>query len=671
MTDLPQNAYFTQGQGAASAGVLNAMVQAVPTVAALRNIVGVNLVVVYLEGFTTPGDSGQGHFWWNSAATGADNGTTVVKSPGVSGPGAWIRLFDYSPAPPLWGGLSVIAPNDGVTDATSALIAASLAGMAIFIPAGTYLITGNVTFTTPVTMGFGAVLLATTTVAVAFIGGFYAPVTQVFNFTGGATVAFSPSETLTGYAEWWGAQTGNPALDCAPPIAAAFLALTTTQLLAGAYYVATPAVMTTNGHFLRGAGSTQLCATNGPGSPGTGNIDPNATQIVIVDAAATGLVFGFTDITGGTMLNSGASDFTVVRATATTPLGVVGALAIANPVAGVLPCPTNIQCGALILCRFRNIISIEASNAWYVHNVVESYWDDCTGLRYTAGANPSNDNFSAFYLDYSAPLVGNGGNASIYLNRCRMFSSIGISGGLTMTYAAGITSADGFVDLFISQPEGGLLQYGVDLSGDGFSSTTYANENCQIINPILDSNTVRGIRIRNGGELGVVKIIGGYVDVSGPGTCVEITSFGGAASVAGVQFISNFAGSTGVAVTAGAVVTLQNNIYTDINAPVTLTGTLYSSVADTVHGVNVTGTRPAIAMTGCIGCRVAMSVTGVNGAYNAGAALDATSQKNEINLTQIQNSTVGGVANKIVYNGAPWGGGSTFGTGNLATGVLT
>ena len=82
---------FAQGQGAVSADCLNTFVQTVVSIAALRGFTAYSNMVCIVQGSVSPNDGGQGTYYYNSASTATDNGTTIIVPTG-STQGAWIRL---------------------------------------------------------------------------------------------------------------------------------------------------------------------------------------------------------------------------------------------------------------------------------------------------------------------------------------------------------------------------------------------------------------------------------------------------------------------------------------------------------------------------------------------------------------------------------------------------
>lgn len=89
----------------------------IPSIAALRalSVVGLTTnIAVEVLGYYNPNDNGGGVFYYNSASSATDDGGAVV-APTV-GSGRWIRIFDGSDSPEMWG-----AKGDGVSDDYTAL----------------------------------------------------------------------------------------------------------------------------------------------------------------------------------------------------------------------------------------------------------------------------------------------------------------------------------------------------------------------------------------------------------------------------------------------------------------------------------------------------------------------------------------------------------------------
>lgn len=80
-----------QGQGAVTADQLNTYVQTVVNYAQLRTFTGLSNMVVYVQGASSPGDSGQGLYYYNAASISPDNGSTVIVPTGAV-QGAWLQI---------------------------------------------------------------------------------------------------------------------------------------------------------------------------------------------------------------------------------------------------------------------------------------------------------------------------------------------------------------------------------------------------------------------------------------------------------------------------------------------------------------------------------------------------------------------------------------------------
>lgn len=115
-----------QGQGAASADQLNTYLQGCVNVAQLRTFPGAQGMTIYLQGYASPSDGGQGNFYWNTTSTAADdNGVTTV-APSSVPTGRWLRLvIAYQQLPPP----TLTTP--GVVFATTAVTGQFLTGLGV------------------------------------------------------------------------------------------------------------------------------------------------------------------------------------------------------------------------------------------------------------------------------------------------------------------------------------------------------------------------------------------------------------------------------------------------------------------------------------------------------------------------------------------------------------
>jgi hypothetical protein len=114
------NRQYLDGGANVTGDDCNQFVQAVGSVALLRNFVGTILadttpMLAWLEGLATVADGGQGFFYWNAANASADDGVDVIVPNGAGG-GAWQRVIEQSQA-----GLNILhlTGNYGILDSQS------------------------------------------------------------------------------------------------------------------------------------------------------------------------------------------------------------------------------------------------------------------------------------------------------------------------------------------------------------------------------------------------------------------------------------------------------------------------------------------------------------------------------------------------------------------------
>lgn len=96
-TNLPPDlTVFSNGTGVLIDQQLNTFVQGGALLANLRSFPGVQNLTVWMIGYTTANDGGQGMFYWNSAAITADDGGVTTIAPYGVLYGRWIRLSTTS-----------------------------------------------------------------------------------------------------------------------------------------------------------------------------------------------------------------------------------------------------------------------------------------------------------------------------------------------------------------------------------------------------------------------------------------------------------------------------------------------------------------------------------------------------------------------------------------------
>ena len=123
----PANNVWAQGQGSVTADQLNTFVQGTATQASLGSFTGTLGMTVFAQGASTPGDGGQGLYYWNPTATGSTNAPYLIKPSGAGTYGAWILM-------PLT--VTNISPAAGIAFNNTGTIASSYAFPAYWLPFG-------------------------------------------------------------------------------------------------------------------------------------------------------------------------------------------------------------------------------------------------------------------------------------------------------------------------------------------------------------------------------------------------------------------------------------------------------------------------------------------------------------------------------------------------------
>jgi hypothetical protein len=95
---VPSHAVQVDGQGPVTADQLNSFIQTCSNVSDARGFVGVSGMLMYLNGYISSGDGGQGMFFWNAGGSAADDGGLTTIVPTGSASGIWSRIGTVAPA---------------------------------------------------------------------------------------------------------------------------------------------------------------------------------------------------------------------------------------------------------------------------------------------------------------------------------------------------------------------------------------------------------------------------------------------------------------------------------------------------------------------------------------------------------------------------------------------
>ena len=132
---------YVNGSGQVSGDNLNTLVSSCDNVAQLRAFTGLPGIEVYVRGFSSINDGGQGHFYWNTAAGLVDNGTTVIV-PSSAASGGWSRSdFTSIEAIPYTLSVPTVGFNITVPNNVNAYVinpAGTLASGTFVMPAAPY-----------------------------------------------------------------------------------------------------------------------------------------------------------------------------------------------------------------------------------------------------------------------------------------------------------------------------------------------------------------------------------------------------------------------------------------------------------------------------------------------------------------------------------------------------
>lgn len=122
----------------ATAAFDNDVTRIVPTVADLQAYQGASGRPVYLQGYSSTGDGGEGWWYWDPSSNATATTGTIIAVSGVA-TGRWVRMLDRAEVSVKWFG----ATGDGSTDDGAAIQAAidamsALGGGVVYFPKGTY-----------------------------------------------------------------------------------------------------------------------------------------------------------------------------------------------------------------------------------------------------------------------------------------------------------------------------------------------------------------------------------------------------------------------------------------------------------------------------------------------------------------------------------------------------
>jgi hypothetical protein len=599
----------------------------------------------YVQGYLAPADGGEGLFTPVITDTiSPDNGGTII----VDATGRrWYRDTAGQPYSARWFG----ATGNGTTS-DSAALAAMPSGNPIILPPGTYSITANVTFSAPVSMAFGAILEIATGVTVAFNNGFTAGITQCFNCAGTGQVTFSGKVFSTGYPEWWGAVADNAAFSSVnlAAINAAIVACPTVLLGPGNYF--------TSGTVLQ-----QTAHRNVIGCGGNEQLADTATMITVTSSTATVWLIGPSSAPASSSLyqsnnvlqNIGLNRSLAPDVSVTASAGLIVQYTVWTTV--------------------HDMYAYQHCVAYLIENNSGGHYNDCIASRTVSGINGT-DRFYGMQLTGNTTMTP--GLYSLYVTRCVAACSLSLAG----SYGMYVSGTSGCNDLFVTQFETSQLAYGAYVNGNGNTGSTqdFYNEDIRFVDCTLDACYIAAYAFGSISLYGAITITGGYAAcfaVGGitPAGLLNFSSSMGAIHVTGLQALMTYCPAMPfILAQNSSFIKTKNCIVTECGTSAySLTNVTGCSFEDQIRNHAVAPNVYCVAVsTGCSRNYFAVAIYGKSGAWSAGYGIAAgAGADSEYNCTGIDPGCIVSAANKLLNNGVAVTTFGTFGTGCLASGVMS
>ena len=537
------------------------------------------------------------------------------------------------------------AVGNGIANDGPAILAANSVSPVV-IPAGIYLVSASITLPNAVTFMPGAQLSIASGQTVTFNGSLNAGVGQIFS--GSGSVVISPAYTTTGYPEWWGGQANYASVDQSTFINTCISAMVVCKLQAGTYYTTGTILQQSNNKAVVGA-SPDFTGTGG--STIISNNSPSATIYQIGPNTYTGTMQNTNILKNVILLRSVAPQ--------------------------ISSAPNGLLVQYTVWTSIDNVLSQDSVYAFHILGNANMFLTKDSADRSLAGSGGGTDKYYGFWLDASANIGFAGGNASVYIDRCSVGSTVTWTSSLNYQGLVA-TGTYGYSDIFVNYFSTANLGFGIDLVGNGNTSTTFDNQNedVRIYNPVLDSNGFAGIEFNGTSLYGSIQVIGGYINFNGAGSTpvgLEYDSSNGSITVTGMEIMCQQSATAHAVVATGSkgIDQIGNDYFECKNWPIELNGTTHSRFEDRIRAYSLGSTnQPAIYIHNSSSRNIfKMSVEGASTAYSQGYYLsDSTTSFTEFDASGIDASAISG--NKLNNNGTAITSVGSFGTSNYATGVM-
>jgi hypothetical protein len=537
------------------------------------------------------------------------------------------------------------AVGDDVANDTAAFAAAAASGKSILIPQGTYRVAG-VLFTTRVTFA-GNAKIRRTGGSLAFSGGIDAPCEQIFlDAVGTAQVDINNTLTPEGWVDWFGYD-ANAIETCH----AIFLV---NRLGPRDYFLDRTVILDKSYRDVIGCGGS---------AEGAGG-----TRLVMIGAAAANQPL----VQVGT-LNSTAV-LSCARRLNISGINTIRAGATYQPVASgrredAIP-GWNIK--GWYEGRMEDCFDFGSAIHYKINATIGCTLIRCGGVRPTPGAiNGYPDFYTAFVVGGYSPSFGFiGANASITIDSC---GTAGGTGNATMgMYLYGYIG-----DTWVKKFEDSQLSYGIFVDGADAAgvpvTSLSAHQDVRVRECVLDNHSFNCLTVQNINTGGGISLDDNYCAQNGIGDAVLINNCQGLLSINSGDIILNSSlANYGVRIAGSRRVTVSPAVKIK-DAQV---GLKAESSRDLRLEPNITravvGGTNGFELAGVVRSYIHPIIDSNLVVFDFGIIVDTSTAYSELNITNINYGcfTTPSADRKIWYNGATWGGGGTFGTNNIATGVL-
>ena len=329
-------------------------------------------------------------------------------------------------------------------------------------------------------------------------------------------------------------------------------------------------------------------------------------------------------------------------------------------------------CAGLYESEIRQCFDYDSPCHFRVYGNCSVKYVGCYGVRPNAGsANGHPDFYTAFVVGgYSTSFGFIGANASVTFEHC------GTAGG-TGTARMGFYLFGFIGDTWITNFEDSQLEFGIYVDGSDIAgakiTTLSAHQDVRIEACVLDAHVTNCLTVRNCNEGCGIQLVNNYCALNAAGEAILIEDTDGLVLVSGGDIIANSGLSNrGIKIDTCKSICVQGTLIKDCEVGVQAISSGQLRLMPTVRRANAGGIS-AVDLQSVGRSFIQAIVDGPANVLTYGVVADAGVNYCEVNITEVNYGcfTTVSAARKIWYNGATWGGGGTFGTQNIATGVLT